>query len=562
MNRFFAFRVFPLVVAFMLSGAASSARSVWYVDDDAPGDPGPADPGISDPLEDGSPDHPFDAIQEGINAAVDGDLVLVRDGTYTGAGNRELDFGGRRITVRSENGSESCIIDCQSGVYHAFYFHNNETSDAVVEGLAMQNSRYLPAFLIGGAAPAVRDCIFRGNYGLTGPGAVYVGDGNASTVFWNCRFLGNSGQHYGAAQAYGSQAAVAFVNCEFSGNSSLQYGGAASSRSGGDMSFVNCTFIGNSASQNGGAIYLDGSYTNVNLANCAFVGNQAGNHGGGICANTIYNELFWVNLYNCTFAGNQAVLGRSVAEEPAAMGGGIWQSWNSIYWDGPDGFYWGSGGCSFGYCDVFGGVGGQGNIDADPLFVRAPHPGPDGVWGTDDDDYGDERLGPDSPCIDAANSDELPADVYDLDGDGDTGEPIPYDLDGRARLVDDPDVGDTGVGFPCVDMGPYEEQASSDVASAEEGPVGAGISASPNPCHLGTVIWIDTPRARPLTLSVYDICGMPVRTISMGKIAAGRRSLSWDGRDEQGRMLPAGLYLVRLEDTGGSHRAVKVILAR
>ncbi len=40
-------------------------------------------------------------IQGGINVAVDGDTVLVADGTYTGDGNRRIDFGGRAIVVVS-----------------------------------------------------------------------------------------------------------------------------------------------------------------------------------------------------------------------------------------------------------------------------------------------------------------------------------------------------------------------------------------------------------------------------------------------------------------------------
>ena len=52
-------------------------------------------------------------IQAGIDAAVDGDTVLVADGTYMGDGNRDIDFKGKAITVSSENGAENCIIDCQ-----------------------------------------------------------------------------------------------------------------------------------------------------------------------------------------------------------------------------------------------------------------------------------------------------------------------------------------------------------------------------------------------------------------------------------------------------------------
>ncbi|MBU0719412.1 MAG: hypothetical protein KJ749_14285, partial [Planctomycetes bacterium] len=53
-----------------------------YVDDDAPNDPCPGSLGCSDPLEDGSPEHPFDDIQEAINAASHGDRIVVLAGVY------------------------------------------------------------------------------------------------------------------------------------------------------------------------------------------------------------------------------------------------------------------------------------------------------------------------------------------------------------------------------------------------------------------------------------------------------------------------------------------------
>jgi probable HAF family extracellular repeat protein len=63
-------------------GAYECQPRILYVDDDAPNDPGPGDPSISDPLEDGSKAHPFDAIQEAIDAALCRDTVIVLDGTY------------------------------------------------------------------------------------------------------------------------------------------------------------------------------------------------------------------------------------------------------------------------------------------------------------------------------------------------------------------------------------------------------------------------------------------------------------------------------------------------
>jgi hypothetical protein len=114
------------------------------------------------------------------------------------------------------------------------------------------------------------------------------------------------------------------------------------------------------------------------------------------------------------------------------------------------------------YCDVLGGWGGDGNIDADPLFRRAPSPGDDGQWGTADDDYGDLRLTAGSLCIDAGDNVNPPRDSLDGDNNDCTTEPLPFDLDGNARYVDDPDTPDTGRGAaPIIDMGTYEFSSTS-----------------------------------------------------------------------------------------------------
>jgi len=74
-----------------------------------------------------------------------------------------------------------------------------------------------------------------------------------------------------------------------------------------------------------------------------------------------------------------------------------------------------------------------------------------------DPNSGDFHLQPGSPCIDAGDSNSVPADTTDLDADGSTTDPIPWDLDGRPRFIDDPDTADTGSGAPpIVDVGAYE----------------------------------------------------------------------------------------------------------
>lgn len=80
-------------------------------------------------------------IQEGIDIAVDGDTVLVADGIYTGNNNMNLTWDGnqKHITVKSENGAENCIIDCEeNGRSFCFDDTAQDTTD-VVEGFTIKN---------------------------------------------------------------------------------------------------------------------------------------------------------------------------------------------------------------------------------------------------------------------------------------------------------------------------------------------------------------------------------------------------------------------------------------
>ena len=83
----------------------------------------------------------YTKIQDGIDAAAVGDTVLVTDGAYTGAKNVNLQIMGKSITVKSENGPESCIIDCQ----HApdtcgFYIQDvNSGNSCSIEGFTIKD---------------------------------------------------------------------------------------------------------------------------------------------------------------------------------------------------------------------------------------------------------------------------------------------------------------------------------------------------------------------------------------------------------------------------------------
>jgi hypothetical protein len=99
-------------------------------------------PSGDDSRGDGSTDRPFRSIQKGLDHANDGDTVEVREGTYSGPGNRDLDFRGRSVTLRScAPNSDTClkqtIIDA-GGEGVIFRFVNDEGSGTEVLGFTLR----------------------------------------------------------------------------------------------------------------------------------------------------------------------------------------------------------------------------------------------------------------------------------------------------------------------------------------------------------------------------------------------------------------------------------------
>jgi hypothetical protein len=86
-------------------------------------------------------------------------------------------------------------------------------------------------------------------------------------------------------------------------------------------------------------------------------------------------------------------------------------------------------------------------------------------------------------------------------------------------------------------------------------------SRSPNPFSGTTTIRFSQPASGPVTLRIYDVAGRRVRTLDNGMLPAGRHVRTWDGRDDEARRVPAGVYFTRLE-TATFTRSDKVTLLR
>ncbi len=73
----------------------------------------------------------------------------------------------------------------------------------------------------------------------------------------------------------------------------------------------------------------------------------------------------------------------------------------------------------------------------------------------------------------------------------------------------------------------------------------------PNPVFLPTTIaYRVPPQGGRLSLCVYDLRGRRVRTLVSGEVSGGEKTMSWDGRDDRGKLVASGVYLCRLSTEG------------
>ena len=209
-------------------------------------------------------------IQAGLDAAgYSGWIVLVANGTYTGTGNRDLDFVGKAIDLRSVGGAAKCIIDCENSG-RGFYFHSGETSSSVLEGFTITNG--IAADHGGGvfceysSSPTITNCAISDNTAGYDGGGVSCSS-SSSPTFNNCTISGNTVNGFGGGGVYCTDFTnPIFTNCTISGNTSDQYGGGVWCRNSSSPTFQNSIIWGNTANSYGHQIYVYDSNSSVTLS--------------------------------------------------------------------------------------------------------------------------------------------------------------------------------------------------------------------------------------------------------------------------------------------------------
>ena len=420
----------------------------------------------------------FPTIQAGVDAAAVGDTVSLKPDLYFGEGNRDIDFGGKDLVLRSrDNDPSTCIIACQGSYWEphrGFIFQSGETSAAVVQGLTITggfapfepdpNGGGILCTLESGSSPTIRNCRITHCFSSEMGGGMFAPDG---FTIVDCRFDNNWASVDGGGLVLGGITPSSITNCLIDHNY-IDHGSVPEYSTGGLLMSApspvvfECTFANNSQT----ALKMDdsGFYSRLTI-----VGNEIGVCAGG------------ASLSESILAFNEKAL--AFDEYSTAM------ACCNIFGNG-QGDWTGA---------IAGLLGVSGNISLDPLFCDMNN------W--------DYHVAPASPCL---------ASVCGQ-------------------------IGSMGVGS-CSSLTP----------AGDDLPMEPAIQSSyPNPFNPSTTISYFLPEASPVNLTVYDIRGKRVKNLfSAPELNAGPHAQHWAGRDEDGRKVAAGIYLVVLETDRGkaTHR--------
>jgi hypothetical protein len=85
------------------------------------------------------------------------------------------------------------------------------------------------------------------------------------------------------------------------------------------------------------------------------------------------------------------------------------------------------------------------------------------------------------------------------------------------------------------------------------------IQNYPNPFNPSTTIRFSLQIRSDAQMVIFDITGRTIKTVEMPSMSAGQHEYIWDGRNAQGQIVSTGVYFCRLQTTGYSTGAIKMI---
>ena len=253
-------------------------------------------------------------IQAGINAAVNGDMVLVAPGTYK----ENINFNGKAITVKSSNGAKVTIIN-GGNIASVVTFSSGETLKSVLAGFTLQHGN--PSFSGGGvniqsASPTIRGNVIQNNTACEGGGinstfGSPVIQGN--TISFNSNSKTNCLGNDGAGISIGGTSAAKVIGNVIANNSAVGDGGGIMLFDAGTPTLMNNIIVANTAkgssSSQGGGIWIVNQSDALIVQNLIY--NNNADQGGGIYF-AVPSSGRGPILTNNTIAGNIASQGSAV----------------------------------------------------------------------------------------------------------------------------------------------------------------------------------------------------------------------------------------------------------